>query len=222
MLTSRLKSASSVSTLVPTLTYQTNSAINASQSTYNFNGISIGGAGLIVVTIHSERAVSSGTVSSATIGGVSATLHVNTTINTGYGGLMSAVISSGSTADISITFTQSQARTAIGVWRIQDYNSTTPLSSPNSNTSGATTGTSVTATSLQTNAVIVAGYTMSLDNNTVTWTNATSRYALLQIGGGSTAGYGADKTASSSSDITISTSHNSVTSNNILFCGAWF
>lgn len=144
-----------------------------SQTTYTFTAKAIGTAAtgrLIVVAAHSLSSV--GQASSCTIAGGAAT-NVATTIDSlSTVTLFSAVVNTGTTADITITYGAAGARCAIGVWAINNLISTT-----------ATTATSIasppsSALTIQAGGVAIGAATFRYDtgNATVTWTNLTESY----------------------------------------------
>lgn len=98
----------------------------ANATTYTFSSQSIGTAAddrIVVVTTNSEG---SDALSSGTIAGVSATVHA--TAPTGANGLgagvMSAVVPTGTTGDVVVTWTEGAVRCEIGIWTITGANTT--------------------------------------------------------------------------------------------------
>lgn len=156
------------------LSYITNVSDTANLSTYTFTAVDIGGPGLIVVNLHGGQGTSTAwTVSSCTIGGVSATIHVNPS-DPDSCAIASAVITSGTTADISFTATTTLQRAVVGVYRITGYQSATPVATA-SQTTNASTDTRTVTLNTGNNGVVVAGTSHS-DARTFTWTNATENY----------------------------------------------
>jgi len=154
--------------------YITNVSDTTDASTYTFTGVNIGGPGLIVVNLHGGQGTGTAwTVSSCTIGGVSATIHVNPS-DPDSCAIASAVITSGTTADISFTATTTLLRAVVGVYRITGYQSATPVATA-SQTTNASTDTRTVTLDTSANGVVIAG-TSHADSSTFTWTNATENY----------------------------------------------
>lgn len=177
MLTKFLRAAAGNSGTPAVVTYVTNVSSVANGSSYTFSNTNIGGAGLIVVAIHGGQGGStSWTVSSCTIGGVSATIHVNPSAPDTCA-IASAVITSGSTATISFSVAGATLqRAVVGVYRITDYQSATPVATASQN---ITTGDTRTVTlNTSNNGVVIAGTSHS-DNRSFTWTNATENYDVV-------------------------------------------
>ena len=189
------------------ITYQTFVSNTASQTSYTFTGVTIGGSGLIAISVHSEASTPR-TISSATINGNAATIASQITQGTGQStntGIIYLRVTSGTTADISITFTGAVLRCGIGVWRIENNISDTPLQSQ---TVGANSGTglTITFTGLTSNNAGVCSQTNGSDNTPLTWTNATENYDVA-TGSGQTQMSGGNFLTTSSGDRVISTSH---------------
>jgi hypothetical protein len=198
------------SPVVASITYVSYSGINISQTTYTFNGISIGGPGLIAVAIHSESNATR-TISSVSINGTTSTIASQITAGPGIGAFTTAGvaylrITGGTTANISITFSGAMLRAAIGVWRIQNNISDTPVQTQ-TNSANSGTGLTINFTSLTTNNVAVCANTVGIETSSVSWTNATVRYNQAIAAGTNTRVSGADFTTTSSGNRTVSTSN---------------
>ena len=154
-------------------TATTSSVTNA--TTYTFSAVDIGAADtnrMVVVAIStSSNASTVRTVSSATIGGVRATVHVQARLAAASFRsvhLISAVVPTGTTGDVVITMSGTMARMAIAVYR-SIPGSTTPV-----NTASAGAGTSGAVTSRSVNLNVSNG-----------------GFFVLAAAGGSTAGLSA-------------------------------
>jgi hypothetical protein len=206
MLTKFLRSASGNASAPTQVSYITNVLQDSGASSYTFTNTNIGGAGLIVVVIHGERGTGSYSVSSCTIGGVSATIHLNPSVETSCA-IVSAVITSGSTATISVTFDQTLSRCAIGVYRVTGYVSTTPVAT---GTQTVTSGTSLSTTlNTSANGIVIAGVTSSTTNSGFTWTNITENYEvrsstiLTSLSGASSTTTGGNLTVSTTASLSV-------------------
>jgi hypothetical protein len=196
---------------IPSIDYITFTSNTASLTTYTFNNVPIGGDGLIAVVVHSESA-NNRTISSATINGNAATIASQISqgpaaaqfTNTG---VIYLRVTSGTTANISITYSGAVTRMGIGVWRIQNNISDTPIQT---RTSSLLTGTglSITFTGLTTYSLGVCGQTNGIANPML-WTNATENYdvALASLSEMS----GANFLTTTTGDRTITTLHSNST-----------
>lgn len=162
-----------------TLTYNGVTSITVDGTSFTFSGVSIGGPGLIVVLIHSENTSAASVLSSCTIGGLTSTVlfdspsALNTTKT--HAGIAAVRITSGTTADIVVNFTQSQLRCGIGVWRIENNQYDTPIDIETA-AAGSGSSSAITFKNVPIGAVGIVAHTAGLPNLTATWTNATERY----------------------------------------------
>ncbi len=118
---------------VPTRSYSYRSDYNddTSQASFTFTACDIGsapGSGnrLVVVAVH-PRGGSARSISSATIGGVSAA--VITQSATFAAGIIAAIVNSGTTADVAITFSGSVTGCSIETIAVYGISSQTPVDS---------------------------------------------------------------------------------------------
>lgn len=196
----------------PTNTYITFTSNTASQTTYTYNDVPIGGAGLIVVSTHTEAAAPR-TLTSASINGVSSTIASQIVSGSGAQATTTGIfylrVTGGTTANISLTYSGEGLRNGIGVWRIQNNISDTPMQSQ---TEALNTGTglTITFTGLSTNNIGICAQTNGTDTTPITWSGATEDYDT-SLSAGTTRMSGADFITSSSGNRTVSTSHASST-----------
>ena len=144
-------------------------------NTYSFTDRAIGessGGRLVVCAVH-WALTGSTTLSSATIGGVAATIvaQCNGT-NTGVA-IIAAVVPTGTTATVALTWAASVARGGIGLWRMVGQVSNTAYDFDNP-AGGAQAVRTVTLDVPAGGGVIVASE--GDQSNATTWTNATERY----------------------------------------------
>lgn len=155
--------------------FVTNGMTPSGSNPYTFSGVSIGDAAgdrLVVVAIGWGTS-GTVTVSSATIGGVSASIAAQTTgTNVGIA-LIYAVVPSGTTADIVVTMSTSGSRLYYGVWRVTGQLSTTPYDT-DAPAGGGSASRSVTIDIPAGGFVFAAS--QGSDPGGVTWTNATERW----------------------------------------------
>lgn len=207
---------------VPSVSYITTIDNATDLTTYTFTAANIGGPGLIVVAAHTERS-GTVTISSASIGGVSSTINrqETSTLTGGVcvcGGLFSSVITSGSTADIVITFSAQVLRCGIAIYRITDYTSATPVDTIGQ-TNTTASGLSGDINNVRRNDVIIGAYVTGV-TQLVTWSNITERYDQ-SIGGEATQESGGDAISTVNNSYTISTSHTSSNQGLVLLGAAW-
>lgn len=100
-------------------------------TTYTFSTQNLGvadSARYIIVGIMARAIGGSTTVSSVTVGGISATLvveHFNSSSNSDYAGLWIAAVPTGTTGDVVVTFSAGQLRAHIDLWRAVNISSAT-------------------------------------------------------------------------------------------------
>jgi hypothetical protein len=160
--------------VVPTITYITNLTSDVNLISYTFSNVNWGSAGFIVVAA-AGRQSSAASVTSVTIGGISATLLVGREGTNNRIALYGATMT-GTSGNIVITFSQGQVTAGIGVWRLNNLKSTTPVST-NSNTSNfvATISMNLTANT-GTNVIICAQSMGSGSNATISSSTTTRNY----------------------------------------------
>lgn len=110
----------------PSISYIGNNSNTASATSHTFTAQSIGATGnnrVIIVAISCSAA--SGSLSSATIGGVGATINVQANGTSTLAAIISASVPTGTTADIVLNWSASELNVAIAVYRVVDLSSTT-------------------------------------------------------------------------------------------------
>ncbi len=126
----------------PDVTFTAATSSSSNLTTYTFAGVSIGTAAAdryVVVAAHTDCGAASPTV--VTIGGINATLLE---ANDGVG-LFMALVPTGTTASIVVTFSATCARAAIGVWSVTGLSRATPINSSKASGTGVTASTGVSA-----------------------------------------------------------------------------
>ena len=113
--------------------YVTYSASTSNLTTYSFNGISIGGAGLIVLTIGVKRSVPEfsfyDVVSSIVVNGSNANIHTERGYDQNGSAIASIRITGGTTANIDVNLPYTGNGLTLAVHRITNNVSDTPLDS---------------------------------------------------------------------------------------------
>lgn len=120
----------------PSISYigENSSTSTATSHTFSAQGIGAAATGRRVVVGVSCYSGSSGTLSSATIAGVSATIAVQATGTTTIAALIIAQVDSGTTGDIVLNWSSSNTNVAIQVYRIVDLTSSTAHATGSDNT----------------------------------------------------------------------------------------
>jgi hypothetical protein len=134
----------------------------------------------IVAVIHWQELNVHRTLTSATIGGQAATIHVQRGHSGGGTGLgiaiISAIVASGASGVINCTFSGSVNPVYCGVYRLTGLSSGTPtdtITDEHQVTTADCTGTITVAA----NGVVIAGYTGSTTaSSPVSWTGVTEQY----------------------------------------------
>jgi len=181
-----------------TATYQTAASDTTDASSYSFTSQPIGSASAsrrVVVAI-GWGAASGITLSSVTIGGVSASIDADSGNATGNRRVYfaSAVVPTGTTATIAITLSATAARIGIGVWTLTGGSATGQTAANINNASGT-----LTVTTAVNDVVLAAGFSSHTSNSvTTTWSSATERYDA-QIENVFNAHSGADTVATTTS-----------------------
>ena len=196
--------------------YRTSFQSGSNLTTYTFTGLTTGGEGLIAVSFTWESAA--GLVSGVTIGGITATLAAEDTAP-GPGVATYYVVTTASTVDVVITFTEEILRVIGGMWRITDYISSTPSSSAVEVNGLNTSASTITITGMTTGSVVLALQAVGTASIPVTWTNATERFDI-DAGDLGLRGSGADASGTGTS-LTISTTYPTSAQVTKLFGVAW-
>lgn len=146
-------------------------------TTYTFSAANLGAAHperYIIVSIHSRKTGSITTINTVTIGGVSATIYQQnkTGTNTSMCGLAIALVPTGTTGDVVITFGAGMARCAVGMWRATGLLSPTPYHQASDVSDDPTTTLNVPAKGF----AIGAGTCASAAGTTAAWTGLTEQF----------------------------------------------
>jgi hypothetical protein len=122
-------------------TYIGNATDDTNLTTYTFSSQSIGSASadrIVVVGIASRNTSASTVINSVTIGGNTASIDVqdsNSTSNYNICGIASLLVTSGTTADIVVTFSGAQLRAGIAIYTVTGANET-PYATNSDNSGG--------------------------------------------------------------------------------------
>lgn len=182
------------------LTYQTHAENGAGASSYSFTSQPFG-------TAQSDRYIIVGigwanlnpTISSVSIGGVSATNIATNANANGSSALYIALVPTGTSGNVDITFSgTTNLHCGIAIWSATGLTSTTAVSSGNSSASATPSVTLTTVAGGFAVAYAHVGSNVSYSNTTVPWTGVTQDWAGNVIsnsrphGGGSVATTGSN------------------------------
>jgi hypothetical protein len=189
------------------ITFADSTASSANQTAYTFSGHAIGTASsdrYVVIAISGRDTAATFSVSSVTVGGANCSLaHASAINQTGTGAteiwITDAPFTSGTTADIIVTWSEGIIRMGIGVFALTGANGT---ASAGSNSGHSPSGTVVSTTiTIAANGVGVACSQVGEDATAV-WVGLTERYEEAMESGTHTGSSGAFSTIQSG--ITVS------------------
>lgn len=156
--------------------YLQSATSTADTNAYTFSSQSLGDAAsdrYIIVTAIARKAGAAFTLSSITIGGVSATIVrqvTNTVTNSDTAAIVIANVPTGTTGDVVVTWSTTVLRCAIGMWRATSLSSATEHDASTSTAADPTYAIDVPAGGF----AIAAGLTAAA--TTVTWTGLTEKF----------------------------------------------
>lgn len=168
----------------PTVTYRDNASSSVLQSSYTFSGLSIGPTGsnrLVVVAVGWTNSTGiARTVSSATIGGVSATIQcqINDAASTAPGvAVLSAFVPTGTTATVVVNFSGNNRNCIVATYSAYNVASGTATDTDTSISgviAGTSGSTSVTSTVSTDGFIVASGLASSFDTTTITFSAGVS------------------------------------------------
>jgi len=162
------------------LIFRSSAVSGANNATYTFSAMAIGAAAadrlvIAVVASHDSADTAGEAPTSVTIGGVTATLHVHavgTGTNEGSVTICSAIVPTGTTADVVATWAAARVRAGAGLYTLANYAGATPVAT-NQNTATVDSTTIAIDLTVAFDQIGVVGATSrSATASTVTWTNA--------------------------------------------------
>lgn len=164
----------------PTATYLGAAINSGAASTYNFASQPLGTVSptRLIVVAYSGSLGAAFSVSSTTIAGIAGTYVIGSSVTSGSANvgvyLYQAIVPTGTTGTISITWSRALARSAIGIWSIDGILSTTAISTD----SGSVTGVGG-AIPLSMNAQIddvIIGALAAYNNDVSAWVGVTENF----------------------------------------------
>ena len=140
-------------------------------TTYTLAGVGIGtpAPDRLVVAVVMGRAGAGRTISSVTIGGVTATAAITSGSQNNPTGIYYALVPSGTTATVVATFSGGLVRMAVAIYSLTGYRNMVPAATGQDYNSTTTLSTTLNRPA---DAVVVAG-ALTSSNGTFTWTGPT-------------------------------------------------
>lgn len=177
----------------PSVIYRTQTGLWANTSSFSFTSQNIGYVDptrVIVVAVHYYEYDTSASITSLTINGTSAPQRILSVraVSGGsgsfvYTALHSLSVPTATTATIAITFNRAiDYGCRIGVWSLYNVSSAVPVATDSS------TDTSSMDINVQPNDVGVVATTGVYGSSSISWTNATERYDVVQASNLTTSG----------------------------------
>ena len=158
-----------------TVTYTDSSASDTDLTTYTFSSLSIGEASTsrhVIVAVLASNAAA--TVSTLTVGGVSASLAKRATATNGIAEIWIVAVPTGATGNVVVTFNAGSNRASVGVWAAYNLLSATATDSDESNADPG-----VISIDVQAGGILVAGVYSASGTVSYTWTNITERFDIV-------------------------------------------
>lgn len=165
---------------VPSGAYVIRYSQTTDATTFTFNTSDIGAADnsrrIVVVVMASSTGTQVRSLSSLTIGGVTATIHANVS-NSRSTSIASLPVSTGTTSDIVVTMNNTCANCTIAIYRLINFASAFPQDVDSTSTAGATSLTRNITVSER--SFVIAGVCGQASSTTATWTGVTEDFDVL-------------------------------------------
>lgn len=178
------------------------STANASEYTFAAQALGAAAADRYVAVGAVGRGTVGGGVASGTVNGVAVAIDVQTTNTTVFfttAAMVKANVTTDTTGDVVITFSNSMLRAGIGMWRMDSLNSATPTDTESSTADAPTANVSVNSGGY----ILACAYSSdSAGGPQTTWTNLTERYDEDVEGATGSTQSGADTTSASTQVLT--------------------
>lgn len=182
------------SVIVPSYAFQATTTAIASGSTYTYSSHAIGVAAanrLVIVGAHSLQSAGSRTISSVTIGGISATVVSGTTFTTTTASgdydsaFYAASVPTGTTATIVVTMSASVAGGGggVSVWAAYDLTSSTAVDGDGVVVVGSSPANIPSLTTSGSGFLVASSMAYIAGAGSFTWTNATKRSEVSLVSG---------------------------------------
>jgi hypothetical protein len=156
-------------TKTTSVSYQAFQGDGAPKSSYTFSSQPFGAASsgrVVVVAIGSKIGSGSHTISSVTIGGVSASILVQRSSSDLTGGIVAAVVPTGTTGDVVVNLSTAVAQCGVAIW------SSTGLPGAVATDTDSNTDLSALTLNVDPGGFVIAAC-VNVDGQTATWSGAT-------------------------------------------------
>jgi len=164
--------------ILPTLSFNGSRTNTANVATYTFANFTLGTPDprrAVIVAVHGIDSAADFSATGVNINAIAATRRVVTSsVNTYEGSLWSAIVPTGTSATISVAFSEAIADCHIGVWSAYNLNSLIPVTSQ-TDINGTLT-LSVNIDAVAHSVVIGLVVTAGISKSPWSWTNLTERY----------------------------------------------
>lgn len=204
--------------------YQTTATDTSAQTTYSFTSQAFGTAAtgrIIAVAVRWRNGASDRSISSATIGGIAANVTNYVHGVPGGVGIIWAVVPTGTTGTVAITFSGNNANCAISIYSIYGAASSTPAYASSAFGSGTAATTSLTP-SYSGSAFVVANGVAMAASLTTTWSGGVAEDDDASVSdAGSSFSYSTANALMSAAAITATLSSTTTDSQRGLAVAAW-
>lgn len=204
---------------IPSVSFTSEEEYSGFSSSPSFTNAPVGTASidrLVVVALSWYVSGSSRTLSSATIGGIAATIVDSESDGNESGvAIISAVVPTGTTATVAMSFSGTVTRVSGGVYAVYNLKSTTATDADSTTGSGGfgSTTKSVTIDTLQDGIVIASGYIEASDGTTTITFSAGVTEDYENVSGDFRANGGNALAASTSMTVTMSGTNDDIFDN---------
>lgn len=153
-----------------------------SRTVWTFSTMSIGTASAtrrVICLVSGRSSTNSRTVSSATIGGISATIDIQTTASSSgstVAAIIAATVPTGTTADVVVTFSGAMSEGDCYVTSLDNLVSVTPVDTAGVNQTSGNTITTGANVDWQAGGYVIAYTSNFTTGSTTTWTGATEYF----------------------------------------------
>ena len=197
------------------LTFQTSANNATGLTTYTFSAQAIGTAAAdrrVIVTVAGTGSNNT-TITTVTVGGVTATEIIDAANSQNNMGVFIALVTTDTTADIVITFSNAKARCAIGVWSCTGLSSDTAV---DSDSSTAEPGV-ITLTTVASGFAVSMAADGSTGSLTHTWTNLTEQFDATV----STRSYSGASDATAGTSLEITADRSGAGTQTVMVAASW-
>jgi len=209
-----------------TLTFLQSTGDSTNNTTYTFSGQNLGTASadrVIIVKVSGSNTGGANTVSSVTVGGITATAvkELSFLSSAHYVGLFIASVPTGTTGNVVVTFGSGFARAGIALWAGTGLSSNTPTATNSASTADGANPAPSTTVNVSADGFVIAGsYTNNNGAPTWAWTGVTEKFETV-VEGNSLQSGASDTFVSAVTPLTVTASITSSSSSGGLVVASW-